>query len=118
VPWFRVEADGDELSVVLRPELDGRGPLSATMDGLVAAQGDPPTSVLGGSVQVHVVDTDRPLVFDVRTTRPELDVDGDGVLLLRGSATRPATSLGLTAPPLVNPTVVLRWRARLLPTDA
>jgi hypothetical protein len=98
------------VSAVLRPDVDGHGPLTATIDGQVEV-GDVPH----GALQVSVAETGREVVLDVSDTNAEVEGEGDGERVLRGSATRPAGAFGLIGPPLLNPTVVLRWRATLVP---
>ncbi len=100
-----------------RPAL-GDDPLAASITGLVeVAEHRPPTgtariSVTGpGQAPAGTID------LDLAGTRPELDRNPHGELLLRGSASRPATEIGRPGPPLVNPTIVLRWRALLVPVD-
>jgi len=104
---YRVDPERSEVSAVLRPRLDGTGPLAAVVSGTV----DVPS--LTGSLQLAV--GGRTVDLDVAGTVPELDTGRDGEVLLRGSAERPAGAFGLTGPPLLNPTVLLRWRAVLVP---
>jgi hypothetical protein len=112
---YRIDPDRSEISAVLRPQVDSSpNPRPATIAGVldVSATGD-----LSGHVIVTVGESDA-VELDVAATRPELEVEHDGQhRLLRGSATRPAGAFGVTGPPLLNPTVVLRWRAVLIPVD-
>lgn len=113
---YRIVPEASTVTAVLRPALDGRGRLHATISGDLAIvdAGDRP--VIHGTVRLELAEPVARLELDVTATGPELDRGRDGELLLRGSATRPAATVGLTGPPLLNPTVVLRWRAVLEPT--
>ncbi len=98
-----------------RPAL-GEGALAATITGQVVVADRTPGE---GTVHLSVTgvggESGATVEVDVAHTRPELDRGPDGELLLRGSVTRPAAELGRPGPPLLNPTVVLRWRAVLVP---
>ena len=106
-----------------RPALGG-GALAATIAGSVDL-GEPTDGVgspaPSGTVRLGVttVEGQAPVVLevDLGATGPELDRGRDGELVLRGSITRPAIELGQLGPPLLNPTIVLRWRAVLVPDD-
>jgi hypothetical protein len=111
VAAYRVDPDRSSVTAVLRPTADR--PLAATIRGTVEVDDRAP-STLDGTVHLALTDPPGEVALDVSSTRPELDRGPDGELLLRGSATRPAGAFGLTGPPLLNPTVVLRWRAVLV----
>jgi hypothetical protein len=111
---YRVDPDRSEISAVVRPRLDPSPALAASLSGSVELPSTAPGPVAAtGTLRVTIADT-RPVELDVVGTAPELDTGPDGELLLRGSATRPAGAFGLGGPPLLNPTVVLRWRAVLV----
>jgi hypothetical protein len=138
VARYRVDPDRSEVSAVARPAL-GEGPLAATITGSVeiadvAGHGEPADVAghdehaarvddrpLAGSVRISVAVPGHPsagvIEVDLAATRPELDRGPDGDVLLRGSTTRPATEFGQFGPPLLNPTIVLRWRAVLVPDE-
>ena len=111
---YRVDAERSTVTAVLRPE--AHGSLEATIHGTVDLEA-PPSSRVWGTVRVALADPPGEVAVEVSSTHPELDRGPDGELLLRGSTTRPAGVFGLTGPPLLNPTVVLRWRAVLVPAD-
>jgi hypothetical protein len=119
VTAYRIDPDRSTVTAVARPMLDGRGALAATMTGRVEVGAthadDQPTVV--GEIHIRLDEGPSELDLDVTGTRPEIDVDRDGLTILRGSATRPVGALGLTGPPLLNPTIVLRWHAVLVPDD-
>jgi hypothetical protein len=115
VTEYRVVPEESSVSAVLRPVLDGRAVLTATIDGRIEL--DDPSSAPRGTVRIRLDGTTDELVLDVSTTVPEVDRGPAGEVLLRGSTTRPAGTFGLAGPPLLNPTVVLRWRAVLAPVD-
>ena len=109
---YRVDPDRSSVTAVLRP--DGQGALPATIRGVVEVD-EQSSSAVRGTVHVALDDPPAEVALDVSSTRPELDRGADGELVLRGSTTRPAGAFGLTGPPLLNLTVVLRWRAVLVP---
>jgi len=116
VPAYRVDPARSTVTAVLRSGTERR--LDATIRGRLLVDDD--DTAISGTLQVAVSDADtaaRGLELDVSTTAPELDRDPEGHLVLRGAASRPAGSFGIAAPPLLNPTVVLRWRAVLVPDD-
>lgn len=116
---FRIDPVRSTVTAVVRPMLDGRGPLEATIAGVVEVSepdGDHPSPVVG-EIHIRLVDGSTELALRAADTSPEVEVDHDGLTILRGSADRPAGVVGLTGPPLLNPTVVLRWRAVLEPDD-
>jgi hypothetical protein len=129
---YVIEPDGSVVTAVVRPRLDDVGPIEVTVTGEVELAGgdiggDPvhPGEITG---RVRITPA-RPgattVEIDLSTTRPELaphredpaGVDGDGedTVVLLGSATRPATEFGILGSPLLNPTIVLSWRLRLVP---
>jgi hypothetical protein len=113
VTSYRIDPERSTVTAVTRPMLDGHGPLEARIAGRIAiGHGG---ALINGDIRVRLVDGPSEVAIDVAHTSPEVDVDQDGVLILRGSATSPAGAFGLTGPPLLNPTVVLRWRAALVP---
>jgi hypothetical protein len=112
VTRYRIDPERSSVSAVARPALDGHGPLEATITGRVDIDDE---RRIDGEVDIRLVDGRSELVLDVVNTSPEVDVDRDGTTLLRGSASRPVGAFGLTGSPLLNPTVVLRWRAVLIP---
>jgi hypothetical protein len=110
---YRLDPVGSEISAVVRPAVGRRVQLSASISGAVEVPSSAPGPVAATGI-LHVAVDDTMVDLDVATTRPELDVGRDGELLLRGSAQRPAGAFGLAGPPMLNPTVVLRWRAALV----
>lgn len=113
---YAVDPDRSTVTAVLRAGTDR--PLSATIRGRLELEGG--RGPVTGRVQVVVWDAPsngRELDLDVAATAPEVDRDSEGRLLLRGSASRPAGTFGIAGTPLLNPTVVLRWRAVLVSDD-
>ncbi len=116
---YRIDPDRSTVTAVARPMLDGHGALEATIAGrldVVEADGDDGSRIVG-QVRIRLASGSAELALDVDDTSPEVEVDHDGLSVLRGSANRPAGAFGLTGPPLLNPTIVLRWRAVLVPDD-
>ncbi len=117
---YVVDPERSTVSVVPRPHIDGAGPLSATISGRVElTSSEPgPASNAVGSVVIDVARVPRPqLRIDLAASGPELTRDHDDQLVLDGSAVLPAGDLGLRGSPLLNPTILLRWRLVLLPAD-
>jgi hypothetical protein len=120
VTSYVVDPERSTVSVVPRPRLDGADPLSATISGRVELATSEPGPATGavGSVVIDVAGVPRPqLQIDLAASAPELTRDHDDQLVLDGSAIVPAGDLGLRGSPLLNPTILLRWRLVLLPAD-
>jgi hypothetical protein len=121
VERHRVVEEGSWVTAVLRPTFDGRSLLEATITGEVTATGpagaDGSAPAIDGVVTIALREPPVALELDVATTEPELERTPDGGLFLRGTATRPAAVIGAALPPLLNPTILLRWRATLVPDD-
>jgi len=117
VARYRLDPERSTVSAVLRPQLDTDSAITATIRGEISVvDGDDP-ALATGTVRIALAAADHEVPFDLPDTHPEIDRGPDGELVLRGSASRPAGSFGITGPPLLNPTLVLRWRAVLVPAD-
>ncbi len=118
VASYVVDPERSTVSAVPRPRIDGTGALAATISGRVELASSEPGPATGaiGAVVIDVAGVPRPqLRIDVGATGPELTRDHDDELVLDGSAIVPAGDFGLRGSPLLNPTVLLRWRLVLVP---
>ena len=125
---YVVDPAGSHVSAVLRPAGATR-PRATVVDGEVSlglgAEIDPEIDLGGGheprgtlTVQVEL-DPDGAgtppvtVTVEVGGARAAVDTGIDGTPVLHGSATLPAGAVGLNGPPLINPSLVLRWRLAL-----
>jgi len=115
---YVVDPDRSTVSAVTRPTLgDGPGPAVVAVAGTVEVVGDRPS----GSITVTLAgDPPAMAEIDLAGTRAELSADldpssPDDALVLQGRTSRAAGAFGLAGPPLLNPTVLLRWRLVLAP---
>lgn len=115
VARYRVDLDRSTVTAVARPALDGRpGPTVGAVTGTVDVADDGSVS---GAITI-ALEGDQPAtaVIPLAGSGAELSTGPDGELVLHGRTSRPAGAFGLAGPPLLNPTLLLRWRLALLPT--
>ena len=111
---FTIDSDRSSVTAVARPRLtDGPGASVHSVAGTVELDGD---AVVGGSLTVTLDGGGGPTAsIDLSSIPAEVSTGPDGETVLVGRADRPAGAFGLGGPPLLNPTVQLRWRLVLLP---
>jgi len=110
VGHYVVDPERSDITASVRPDM-GLGPLPVRMTGEVDLDDDDRAA---GHLAVIIGD-DGGAMATVDLTEATVRVErDDGVVVLHGTATRPANTFGLGGPPLLNPIVVLRWRARLV----
>jgi hypothetical protein len=119
---YVVDSVRSEVSAVTRPMLGDRsGPWILDVSGTVEVVDDQPSGTIALSFTGdQVTDPTTAAQIDLAGTGPELAPDlepgvPEGALVLRGRTSRPAGTFGLAGPPLLNPTVQLRWRLVLVP---
>jgi hypothetical protein len=120
VASYVVDPERSTVSAMPRPRLDGTGSLSARISGQVELPSTEPgpASDAAGSVVIEVAGAPRPQVrIDLAASGPEVGRDHEDRLVLDGSAIVPAGDFGLRGSPLLNPTILLRWRLVLEPAD-
>jgi hypothetical protein len=115
---YVVDPDRSTVSAVARPSLgDGPGATVVAVSGTVDVADDRAS----GSITVTLAGDPPPTAdIDLAGTRAELSADldpssPDGSLVLQGRTSRAAGAFGFAGPPLLNPTVLLRWRLVLAP---
>ena len=111
---FTIDSDRSSVTAVTRPRLtDGPGASVHSVAGRVELDGQ---AVARGSLTVTLDGDGGPTAeIDLSGTPAEVSIDPEGETVLVGRADRPAGAFGLAGPPLLNPTVQLRWRLVLLP---
>ena len=119
---YFVDPARSEVTAVTRPMLGDRsGPWTLDVTGTVEVVDDQPSGKIALSFTGDEVRDQRAATeIDLAGTGPELGPDlepgvPEGALVLRGRTSRPAGLFGLAGPPLINPTVQLRWRLVLVP---
>ena len=110
---YQIDSDRSTVSAVARPALGhDPGPSVASVAGTVEVVDDHAT----GSIIITLEGHPAPCAeIDLGNTRAEVATDADGGLVLRGRTSCPAGVFGLTGPPMLNPTVLLRWILVLTP---
>lgn len=113
VARYRVDPDRSTVTAVARPALEGRnGTTVAEVTGIVDVGDDGSTS---GSITVTLAgDPPARAEIPLAGTGSELATGHDGDLVLHGRTSRPAGAFGRAGPPLLNPTLLLRWRLVLV----
>ena len=111
---FRIDPERSTVTVAARPRLtDGPGAAVRSVDGTVELDGH---RVVEGRLVVTLDGDPTPsAAIDLDHRSGEVSTGPDGDLVLHGRADRPAGSFGLSGPPLLNPTLQLRWRLVLRP---
>jgi hypothetical protein len=117
VTRFLVDPARSSVTAVMRPALGGAGArrASATGEVYLTDQG-----ISTGSITVTLdaeepPDSTRAAVIALDPANNELSEGPDGEPVVQGRTSRPAGAFGLVGPPLLNPTVQLRWHLVLLP---
>jgi hypothetical protein len=114
VAHYLVDPEPSSVSAVARPVLgEGMVPDIIAVDGEVEITGD------RASGSITITFDGHPSIrteLDLDHTRAEVSTDADGAMVLHGRASLPAGVLGLTGPPMLNLTVLLRWRLLLIPS--
>lgn len=115
VTRYLVDPARSTVSAVVRPVLgDDTGPPVTAVSGTIDVDGDRPSGTI--TVTFDGRGSNRTaLDLDLEDTQAELTTDTDGMLVLHGRTSRPAGVLGLTGPPMLNLTVLMRWRLVLVP---
>jgi hypothetical protein len=114
VAHYLIDADASRVSVVARPRLsDGPGAVVRAIDGAVElADG----SVAHGALTITLEGDPPPSATLDLGALPAMVTSGPGgETVLEGRTDRPAGAFGLAGPPLLNPTLQLRWRLVLVP---
>jgi hypothetical protein len=113
VARYVVDPVRSTVSAITRPALGGGpGPAVASVTGRVDVVGNEPAGSITVTLEGPPAATAR---IDLEDTTPEVTPGADGTLVLQGGTSRPAGAFGLIGPPLLNPTVLLRWRLVLAP---
>jgi len=114
VASFTIDSDRSSVTAVTRPRLtNGPGASVHSVAGTVDLDGE---VVVQGALTVTLDGDGGPTaVIDLSSTPAELSTGPEGETVLVGRVDRPAGAFGLAGPPLLNPTLQLRWRLVLLP---